>query len=247
LEASAAPDPAGQKDGTRETGDSQYFATDLTIDSPKKRCLIQETDRSVFFMQTRSVETRNKIIQASQELFSRAGYESASVSEICREAGISKGAFYHHFPSKQSVFLELLTDWLKGIDTGLEALRGGTPDTTQTLIRMADILPEVIQTAEGRLPIFLEFWIHAARDAELWKTAIAPYRRYRDYFTKIITEIDSANNMDSSQKNTAALAVLSLAIGLLLQGVVDPHAADWGTVGRESMRMLMEGMTRRSS
>ena len=198
-------------------------------------------------MQSRSIETRGKIIKAAQDLFARSGYESASVAEICRMAGISKGAFYHHFPSKQSVFLDLLTDWLKGIDNGLEMLRGSQTEQAQSLIRMADILPEIIRAAEGRLPIFLEFWIHAARDQELWNSAIAPYRRYREYFKQIIADMDPTGAMSAAQKETAASAVLSLSIGLLLQGVVEPRAADWAAVGRESIRMLLDGMTRRSS
>ncbi|MGB7537520.1 MAG: TetR/AcrR family transcriptional regulator [Anaerolineales bacterium] len=198
-------------------------------------------------MQTRSVETRAKIIQAAQDLFSKTGYESASVSEICDQAGISKGAFYHHFPSKQSVFLELLSDWLKGIDLGLETLRNSRPGTEQSLVRMADILPEIIRSAEGRLPIFLEFWVHSARDKELWNTAIAPYQRYREYFRKVVDEMDPEGTIDPAKKETAALAVMSLAIGVLLQGVVQPDAADWGVVGRESIRMLLDGMRRRSS
>jgi AcrR family transcriptional regulator len=198
-------------------------------------------------MQTRSIETRAKIIQAAQDLFSQSGYESASVSDICQQAGVSKGAFYHHFPSKQSVFMELLTEWLKRIDVGLEALRASRPEASQSLIRMAEILPEVIQTAEGRLAIFLEFWIHATRDKELWESAIAPYHRYRAYFKKIVDDTDPSGKLDPAMKETAALAVLSLAIGLLLQGVVESDAADWGAVGKESIRMLLDGMTRRSS
>lgn len=186
-------------------------------------------------------------MRAAQDLFSRTGFESASVAEICRLAGISKGAFYHHFPSKQSVFLELLGDWLKGIDAGLEALRGGQAEVSQSLVRMADILPEIIRAAEGRLPIFLEFWVHAARDPDLWKSAVAPYRRYREYFTQIIAEMDPSGTMDAAKRETAALAVLSLAIGLLLQGIVDPGAADWSVVGRESVRMLLGGMTRKAA
>jgi AcrR family transcriptional regulator len=198
-------------------------------------------------MQTRSIETRAKITKAAQDLFSRTGYESASVAEICKLAGISKGAFYHHFPSKQSVFMELLADWLKGLDQGLEVLRSGQSDLSQSLIRMADILPEIVRTAEGRLPFFLEFWIHAARDPELWKSAIVPYQHYREYFTQLIAEMDPANTMDATQKETAAMAVMSLAIGLLFQGVMDPGAADWAAAGRDSIRMLLDGMTRRSS
>jgi len=198
-------------------------------------------------MQTRSAETRAKIIQAAQDLFSQTGYESASVAEICTRAGISKGAFYHHFPSKQSVFLELLSDWLKGIDLGLEALRSGRTGNEQSLVRMAEILPAVICAAEGRLPIFLEFWVHSARDKELWNTAIAPYQRYREYFRMVVEEMDPQGAIDPARKETAALAVMSLAIGLLLQGVVAPGETDWGAAGRESIRMLLEGMTRRSS
>jgi AcrR family transcriptional regulator len=219
----------------------------MSIDRRKNRDF-NDTDRSVSFkMQTRSIETRSKILRAAEDLFSRSGFESASVSDICREAGISKGAFYHHFPSKQSVFLELLSDWLKGIDAGLEGLRAGPSDASQSLVRMADILPEILRAAEGRLPIFLEFWIHAFRDPELWTSAVAPYRRYREYFRQIVSEMDAAKDMDPKMRETAALAVLSLATGLLLQGVVDPQAADWSETGRESMRMLIRGMTRRSS
>lgn len=61
-------------------------------------------------MQTRSEETRARILQAALTLFARLGYEAASVEDICVEAGVSKGAFYHHFPTKQAVFLQLLHD-----------------------------------------------------------------------------------------------------------------------------------------
>jgi AcrR family transcriptional regulator len=197
-------------------------------------------------MQTRSVKTRNKIILAARELFARTGYESASVDDICREAGISKGAFYHHFPSKQSVFMELLNEWLAGIEQGLELLRNSQADAGEGLVRMADILPEILESAEGRLPIFLEFWGYAVRDPKLWKAAVAPYRRYREYFQKILADMQP-NSAEAREKETAGLAVMSLAIGLVIQGILDPKAAEWGSVGRESMRMLLEGLRHRQS
>jgi AcrR family transcriptional regulator len=185
-------------------------------------------------------------MKAAQDLFSRSGFESASVSEICRLAGVSKGAFYHHFPSKQSVFMELLTEWLQGLDRVLENLRISQPEVPQSLIQMADILPGIIKTAEGRLPIFLEFWVHTARDPALWKAAVAPYQKYRDFFTHMMEEGIAAGSISAADKETAAMAVMSLAIGLLLQGIVDPSGSDWAVVGRESIRVLTEGLTRRS-
>jgi AcrR family transcriptional regulator len=197
-------------------------------------------------MQKRSIETKGKIMRAAQDLFSRSGFESASVSEICALAGVSKGAFYHHFPSKQSIFMELLTEWLRGVDKALENLRAIQPEVPQALIQMADILPEIIKTAEGRLPIFLEFWVHATRDPSLWKEAIAPYKKYRDFFVQMMGEGMGAGSISAMDKETAALAVMSMAIGLLLQGIVDPAGSDWAGVGRESIRVLTDGLTRRS-
>ena len=56
-------------------------------------------------MQQRSEETRNAIIEAAETLFTQQGYTAAGVAEICEAAGVSKGAFYHHFETKQAVFL----------------------------------------------------------------------------------------------------------------------------------------------
>jgi len=198
-------------------------------------------------MQKRSVETKSKILGAAQDLFSRSGFESASVSEICQLAGISKGAFYHHFPSKQSVFMELLAEWLRGLDKTLESLRNNQPEVPQSLIQMSEIFPSIINAAEGRLPIFLEFWVHATRDPEVWKAAIAPYQKYKEFFIQMMGEGIAAGSIVEMDKETAALAVMSMAIGLLLQGIVDPAGSDWAGVGRESIRMLTDRLTRRST
>ena len=53
----------------------------------------------------RSQETRSRILAAAEQSFAEHGYDVTSVDSICHAAGVSKGAFYHHFPSKGSVFV----------------------------------------------------------------------------------------------------------------------------------------------
>ena len=79
-------------------------------------------------MQQRSEETRAHILQAALSLFSKNGYDATSVAEICRAAGVSKGAFYHHFASKQTVFQSLLEGWLAGLNTQMDDLLNNAPD-----------------------------------------------------------------------------------------------------------------------
>lgn len=50
-------------------------------------------------------QTRAAIIEAGLELFGSGGYHGTSVSDVAEAAGITKGAFYHHFESKEELLL----------------------------------------------------------------------------------------------------------------------------------------------
>ena len=52
---------------------------------------------------------RTKLLRAAEEVFGAVGVERAHVEAIAAAAGISKGAFYNHFASKDEAFLELAT------------------------------------------------------------------------------------------------------------------------------------------
>ncbi|MFD3947191.1 ScbR family autoregulator-binding transcription factor [Streptomyces sp. NPDC058579] len=58
--------------------------------------------------QERAVRTRNLIIKAAAELFDEEGYEGASVTRIVKRAGVTLGALYFHFPSKQDLAHEVM-------------------------------------------------------------------------------------------------------------------------------------------
>lgn len=53
-------------------------------------------------------QRREHIVDAAMRQFAKQGFGGCSVDAICAEAGISKGAFYTHFESKDAVMLELL-------------------------------------------------------------------------------------------------------------------------------------------
>ena len=65
--------------------------------------------------QLRAEETKSKILTAAAICFARNGYDASSVSMICEEAGVTKGAFYYHFSTKQAIFLERLNKLHKGL------------------------------------------------------------------------------------------------------------------------------------
>jgi len=122
-------------------------------------------------MQVRSDKTISKIMNAAIKLFSHSGYDAASVADICKEAGVSKGAFYHHFPSKQNLFLAIVNQWLHGLDERLFAAHS-SENVPQTILRTAGSLELIFQQAKGQLPMYLEFMVQASRDQAVWDAAI---------------------------------------------------------------------------
>ncbi len=197
--------------------------------------------------QQRREKTHAAILSAALAAFAASGYEATSVADICRAAGVSKGAFYHHFPSKLALFLELLENWLHGIDERLGSIRQASGTAAESLSNMASVARGVFQIADGRLPLLLEFWTQARLDPAVWKATIAPYRRYQTFFESLIRQGASDGSFRAIDPAVGARAIVAMAVGLLLQGLLDPAGADWGTAVHASIELLIHGMERKAA
>jgi len=197
-------------------------------------------------MQPRSKETKKRILDASLDLFSKFGYEGTGIADICKEANISKGAFYHHFNSKQTVFLTLLNNWLNELDFSMQEARGSDYSVPEDLVNMAGIIKKVFEAAGGRFSMFLEFWIQSNRKPEIWETTVSPYRRYQEMFSSIIKKgIEEKSIAEEINPDSVAKVIIALALGLLLQAFFDPRGAVWDELTKDGMRMLLNGIVRR--
>jgi AcrR family transcriptional regulator len=192
---------------------------------------------------SRGVETQHTILNTALELFSKNGYDATSVAEICTQANISKGAFYHHFPSKQELFLVLLRTWLQDVDGMFQSAGLGTKNVPQIFDNMAAISGGFFEALEGGFPILLEFWTQAKRQPEVWQKAVEPYRQFLGFFTELVQRgIKEGAFKQDLNPQTAARAITSVAMGLLLQATFDPKGADWQEVTRSGIKLLLDGM-----
>jgi TetR/AcrR family acrAB operon transcriptional repressor len=67
--------------------------------------------------------TRKIILDAALKVFYRNGYEATSISDICAEAGVTKGALYWHFESKEVLYIQMITENLKEIGRVIDYYR----------------------------------------------------------------------------------------------------------------------------
>lgn len=52
---------------------------------------------------TKAMETEEKLLKTAQKLMQQRGYDEVSIRDICNAAGVTTGAFYHHFHSKEDM------------------------------------------------------------------------------------------------------------------------------------------------
>lgn len=63
--------------------------------------------------QARAIQTRKSILLAAAEVFDERGYSTATITEIIARAGVTKGALYFHFTSKEDLALGVIAAQLE--------------------------------------------------------------------------------------------------------------------------------------
>lgn len=120
----------------------------------------------------RRAETRGRLLASARTVFSDRGYQAASADLVSERAGCTKGALYHHFGSKEGLFLELLDE--HATRRRGEALgEGGTPAERMPFDREFALL-------------FLEFVTAAAREEKLRLRLAASLREAREASTDLL-------------------------------------------------------------
>jgi len=194
--------------------------------------------------QQRGEETRSHILDVAGELFAERGYDATSVADICAQAGVTKGAFYHHFESKQAVFLELRDRWLSPLEAQLKLARDPNETLPQLLQHVADMASAMFAEAgeDRRQKVFLELLSAARQDPTILPAMLAPLHCYREWFEQLISAGIKEGTLRKVDRALAAQVLLSLGFGLIMLSLLDPHGGDWGDISSRAMPLLMQGL-----
>ncbi len=192
--------------------------------------------------QSRGEDTRRRLLTVAEESFARYGYENVSVAQICAQAGVTKGAFYHHFPSKQALFLAVIHAWVERLQTQLVTALESATDRPAALEAMTETATRALQDARGKLPLFLAFWHRAARDPEVWQATVAPFREFEALITAYLQRANHAGLLHVSNPNAAARALVAQAVGVMLEVALLPDADSRANILKQSIEWLLRGM-----
>jgi AcrR family transcriptional regulator len=126
-------------------------------------------------------ETKQKLLDAAISVFARHGYDRATVDEIVKEAGFSKGAFYVHFESKEDLFWELLQDRIEAQQRALWGAVDPKASLAQNELRILNSILNMERVDPFWPAIFMEFAAHAGRNEEVRKRMVELYDRWHTF------------------------------------------------------------------
>jgi len=186
--------------------------------------------------------TKKRILDTAGELFASKGYDAVGVAEICMVSDASKGAFYHHFESKESLFMELLDQWLSKLDANLLQILKQDFSLEQGIHGILGILKEVAWEGSKQYSIFLEFYTKAIRNEKVFMKLDLEMKKYQKLLASLIQKGIDEKMLKPVDALSTSKSAIALVMGLLMEGWLTRKEEDWNSLFRFTIDNFLEGI-----
>jgi AcrR family transcriptional regulator len=189
---------------------------------------------------------RTRLLEAAEQLLAERGYHATSVDHVVRAAGLSKGAFYWNFDSKEELFLALLEERL---DTRARALMtmvatAGAEETTSG--RVGEVIAALVDEHRHVVLLMNEFWALAVRDERLRERWIERQNGLRRHLAATLEARHETTGVPLTvDAQKLATAVIAMADGLARDWVAEPETINPGLIG-DMLELLYDGLALRA-
>jgi AcrR family transcriptional regulator len=187
----------------------------------------------------RRAQTRERLLDAAEEIFNRLGYHGASLEAVAEAAGYTKGAVYSNFASKVELFVALAER--RSVSATIDAQREEIASTS--LAEFVDGLGDTLEAQATRDEAWdvltIEVWLAAMRDPALRSIIAQDYRQMRAELGPLIAAKLAEEGIETPFTDEELGSLVSaLGSGLILQHHLEPGAIDPEILPRALRRLL---------
>lgn len=173
----------------------------------------------------RRARTRTALLRAAGRVFAEHGFHRATLEAVAAEAGVSKGALYHYFPSKEQLFLALLEDRLGAGLSDIEAVIAERGSHSEQLGAAIETFLRRVNRDPRWLPLLLEFLAYGTRDpaakAQIIEHFLRPAREAPARTARRLGIPQSEHALLSPDE--LGLTLAALTNGLAIERAFDPE------------------------
>lgn len=191
-----------------------------------------------------SEERKNQILEAAIAVFARLGFQQTRMDDIAGQAGLSKGALYLYYKSKDAIIGALLkyffTQELKHLQDFVVTER--PEPVTEQIMLLTRQMVEAMEWMGRLMPIAFEFYALAGRDKDVRQFLNEYYLTYRGDLARLIERGIARGEFRSIDANAFAITLTALFEGIALLYFIDPHGLQWDVQIETSVQTLLAGI-----
>lgn len=187
-------------------------------------------------------ERRRHLVNAAWRCAASTPFGELTIDSVCAAAGVSKGAFYGYFVSKDELLVALLEDDIAALDQVLDRLAGSDLTGIERVRRFAEALLALGEDP-ARVAVRTDIWASLRRDSVVRAQFSAAISRQRAILRGWIEMGVAQGQITPVPTNAIAAILLALTDGLLLHASLDAGAFRWTNI-RQALDILLEGIGR---
>ncbi len=205
------------------------------------------TDTTPHPTSERRTRTRMKLLDAGFDVFAENGFNAASLELICERAGLTRGAFYYNFSTKEELFLAVMEREFERSMSSLLSFSAGQLDDTEP-----SELPQLVLALNSGLlrdqvawaTLTEEFRLHAMRDPS---AAAAFTEQFTSIHERLGREFQKAADVRGLSLLAPPETIAAIVTGIFLQAVSEGVLAKQSTehiqqIAADRMLVTLQGL-----
>jgi len=192
-----------------------------------------------------SEERKTQILTAATKVFTKHGFSDARMDDIVAESGLSKGAIYWYFDSKDSIIISILDQFFNWETAHLRELLEREVSTQKKLEIFVETTIKDLEKIKPLMPILFDFWSLSVRK----KTINQAIKRYYQNFLDLIEPIIK-HGIETGELRHVGVSETALALGAMFEGTIlfyfyFPDTVDFEKQFRSNLDLILEGLIRK--
>lgn len=169
-----------------------------------------------------SEERRAQILEAALEVFARQGFHEARMDDIAQASGLSKGALYLYYKSKDAIIGSLMRSVFSVVLRGAQSVETSDGSARERILALSQRFADEMDRFTPAMPVVLEFYAVAARDRTVRSYLGEMYVDYAALLARIIEQGIESGEFRPGDPNDLALALSAIWEGVALLWVMVP-------------------------
>ncbi|HEX9067186.1 MAG TPA: TetR/AcrR family transcriptional regulator [Ktedonobacterales bacterium] len=182
---------------------------------------------------------QEQILQAALHCFAQRGYYATTIEDLVTATGLSRGALYLYFPSKEALYLALADRWSCGLETAIRARVTPGLSPAAVLRIIIEVTGAHVAAEADACRVLMEGWILGRTIPTLAEQVESQEARTIQIFEQLLQAGVASGEMRANLAiRLHAQMLLATLQGLMIQWHLHPGTIDWQRVADDIVRGL---------